>query len=207
MTGETTADKLLQYIQTHPGLDDDELARHLKIKPRQTINQAARLLAQQGLLLRQIGPRGKIVNVAPKSAPVTAAKDKPSQQPHSSNDELSEDDVKKALERYLVKQNWALKIAWGKARGIDIEATKGPSRWLIECKGTGSRPPMFNNYFLGAIGELLQRMNDPSAKYSLAFPEHKKFRRLWDELPLHIKSKLGITALFISKSGGVSEEN
>jgi hypothetical protein len=43
-------------------LDDDELARRLDVRPRQTINQACRKLEIAGALRRYVGQVGKIVN-------------------------------------------------------------------------------------------------------------------------------------------------
>jgi hypothetical protein len=59
---QTIDDRLLNYVRAHPDLDDDELSRNLGIRPRQSINQAARRLAARGLLRRYVGPRGKIIN-------------------------------------------------------------------------------------------------------------------------------------------------
>ncbi len=61
------------------------------------------------------------------------------------------------------------------------------------------------NYFLGVLGELLQRMTDPAAKYSIALPDLPQFRRLWDRLPELAKQRTGISALFVSESGRVDE--
>lgn len=65
----SNAERVLAYIRAHPGLDDDELSRHLSITPRQTINQIARRLQQKGLIERVPGPRGKIVNRPVKAKP------------------------------------------------------------------------------------------------------------------------------------------
>lgn len=62
--GATVDERLLHYVREHPDLDDDELSRNLGIRPRQSINQSARRLAERGLLRRFVGPRGKIVNRA-----------------------------------------------------------------------------------------------------------------------------------------------
>jgi hypothetical protein len=64
-----------------------------------------------------------------------------------------------------------------------VEALKNTDRWIIEVKGCGSRNPMRHNFFLMVLGELLQRMDDPKAKYSIAFPNMKQYRGLWDRLP------------------------
>lgn len=59
---ETNAEVLLRAIRTtaHP-LDDDELSQRTSIRPRQTVNQTLRRLAQQGVVRRAPGPDGKIV--------------------------------------------------------------------------------------------------------------------------------------------------
>jgi hypothetical protein len=61
------------------------------------------------------------------------------------------------------------------------------------------------NYFLAVLSETLQRMDDPHAKYSIALPDVKQFRNLWNRLPLLAKKRTGITALFIDEQGNVSE--
>jgi hypothetical protein len=72
---ETVRERVLEALRlaTRP-LDDDELARLLDVRLRQTVNQAARKLEGDGLLRRVSGPDGKLVNVlvgdADMSAPV-----------------------------------------------------------------------------------------------------------------------------------------
>lgn len=119
--------------------------------------------------------------------------------------ELQEDQVKEHLRAFLEMNGWRTTIASGKARGIDIEAFREGHRWIIEVKGCGSLSPMRVNYFLGALGELLQRMNDPGAKYRLAFPDLAQFRGLWQRLPSLAKERTGITCLFVHADGEVSE--
>ena len=58
----TNREKIIDLLQRHPGLDDDELAKKLSIV-RQTVNQECRLLESRGILRRDPdGPKGKIVN-------------------------------------------------------------------------------------------------------------------------------------------------
>ena len=75
MSGGTHADRIIELLARTPGLDDDEIAKALSINPRQAVNQTCRLLESKGILTRQRGPRGKIVNELCKgvSAPVTRA--------------------------------------------------------------------------------------------------------------------------------------
>jgi hypothetical protein len=118
---------------------------------------------------------------------------------------LSEDDVKKALEAQLRKDFWTCKIAWGNTHGIDIDAQKDTQRWIIEAKGQGSSTQERGNYFLAALGELLQRMDAEKAKYSLAFPAMVRYKDLWDKLPSLVKKRLQITCLFVDDKGNVIE--
>jgi hypothetical protein len=61
------------------------------------------------------------------------------------------------------------------------------------------------NYFLAVLGQLLQRMDDPGAKYSIALPDLPQFRRLWDSLPPLAKKRTEISAVFVAASGQVQE--
>ncbi len=118
---------------------------------------------------------------------------------------LSEDKAKDILNDWLCNDNWQTEIAFGNKRGADIIATKESAKWIIEVKGTASRPPMFNNYFLQIIGEILQRMDNPNVKYSIAFPNNQKFRRLWNELPVEAKRRLNISMLVVHSDGKIEE--
>ena len=74
---------------------------------------------------------------------------------------------------------------------------------MIEIKGPGSRPQMRANYFLSMLGELLQRMDDPDARYSIALPDMAQYRRLWERLPTLAKQRTGINILFVDADGTV----
>lgn len=117
---------------------------------------------------------------------------------------LSEDEVKKRVVSWLESQGWNTRVAWGRNRGIDIEALKGEERWLIEAKGCGSLAPMRVNYFLAILGETLQRMDDPRARYSIALPDMPQFRGLWDRLPQLAKKRTHINALFVCEDGQIT---
>lgn len=59
----THARRILELLGRKSGLDDDEISDSLDIRPRQTVNQECRLLERKGLIRREHGSRGKIVNV------------------------------------------------------------------------------------------------------------------------------------------------
>lgn len=123
----------------------------------------------------------------------------------SSYEPLSEDHLKVILQKYLIDAGWEVKIAWGRTRGIDIDANREKERWIIEVKGSGSLQPMRVNYFIGILGEILQRMDDPKAKYSIALPDLKQYRGLWGRLPKLAKERTQIKALFINSEGNIEE--
>lgn len=112
---------------------------------------------------------------------------------------------KKCLETYLSSWGWEVVPAWGFTRGIDIEAKRGQDRWVIEMEGRTNSGDSLANSFNSVLGKVLQRMDDPNSKYSVALPDSKQFRRLWKRLPELVKNRTGITALFVDQAGIVSE--
>jgi hypothetical protein len=119
------------------------------------------------------------------------------------DERLSEHTLKRVLDAWLQAQGWSTHVAWRKIHGIDIEARRDAERWIIEVKGMGKLNPMRVNYFLAILGETLQRMNDPEAKYSIALPDLPQFRGLWDRLPDLAKQRTQISALFVDTDGNV----
>lgn len=97
-----------------------------------------------------------------------------------------------------------MKVAWGRARGIDIDATRGAERLVLEAKAEVKLPPQQVNYFLGALGEVIQRMGDPNATYGLALPDNKQYRRLVGRLPEYAVKRLGLVVYWVDSSGTVS---
>ena len=98
-----------------------------------------------------------------------------------------------------------VKVKWGIERGIDVEATRDGERWVIEAKGCGSSDQMRGNYFIAMLGETLQRMSDDDARYSIAMPDMRRFRRLWSRLPRLARQRTQITALFVARDGAVDQ--
>lgn len=120
-------------------------------------------------------------------------------------DYLTENKIKTILRKYLISQGWHAEITQRINNSLDIEATRGDERWIIEVSGLGTPTPDFINSFVSILGELLQRIDDSSSKYSVAFPDTRPFRRLWERLPALAKDRTGITALFVSQAGAVEE--
>lgn len=199
---DTLAQRILEEVQKRPGITDKWLAEALfgLGTPQQRVNGECRRMASRGLVSRNTRPDGLIGNyctgeeVVPRSAPT-------SRSPASLA--TSEDQLKAVLRGWLEAKGWDVSVAWAKTKGIDIEARRGDTRWIIEVKGSGSRDAMRVNYFLHVLGETLQRMGDPTAIYSIALPDVKQFRNLWARLPILAKRRTNISALFVSEDGRV----
>ncbi len=72
---------------------------------------------------------------------------------------LNEETVKEAVGAFLRNEGYEVSIGQKRERGADLQAAREGRRVIVEAKGEGTRPPMFNNYFLNALGETLQRMS------------------------------------------------
>jgi hypothetical protein len=200
------AERIIETVMSQPGISDRELTDRLPgqgVRP-QTVNQVARRLDSSGQLVRRKRPDGRFGNY-----PVGGA-EKVMQEPAGMiepppGDFLSEDDAKRKLQAWLEDAGWRVAVVWGRGRGLDMEARRGDSRWVIEVKGQGTLDAMRVNYFLAVLGELLQRMDDSHARYSIALPDLPQFRRLWQRLPNLAKERTRISALFVSVSGQVEE--
>lgn len=106
-----------------------------------------------------------------------------------------------ALKQHLEALGYAVTIAWGRERGIDIDAIGPGGRLIVEAKGEVPSQPQKTNYFLGSIGELVQRMSDQDAEYGLAFPDTSTFRGLVQRLPSLARKRLGLRVFFVTRSG------
>jgi hypothetical protein len=128
---------------------------------------------------------------------------------------LSEDKVKRYVKLWLRKNKGygIVEVNYGRKMGIDIHAytKKGKREWIIEAKGSGNnnkkyaQNARYNNYFLGALGELIQKMDKNNVKYSIAVPLYQKYERLWEELPQIAKKRLKISIIFVDAKGRCKE--
>ena len=205
----TLAQRIVSLMEKRPGLSDREIADALlgAGAAQQSVNQACRALVSRGVLSRAKRKDGRIGNFPLGSEVVPRTKpDQAVASPSKKTDGLTEDEVKHAIQQWLEQDGWTTTVRWGHQQGIDIEAFRPGERWVIEAKGSGSRQPMRVNYFLSMLGELLQRMNDPNARYSIALPDLPQYVALWSRLPALAKERGRISALFVSQDGSVSLE-
>lgn len=222
----TVRERVLEYLHNNPtGADDDTLAAALNVPQRQAVNQVCRQLELNGSVQRQRDrARGKIVNYIRGTAPVVppSGDERPVDLAH--HDSLptavitladanavrefayggevgiSEDEVKHAVHQCLIARGWDVDVRWGHDRGIDIEARRGTERLVLEAKGEGSLQPMRVNYFVAAIGELVQRMDAPDVQYGLAFPAHSQFAGLVSRFPDWVRSRLNLQFYFVRRA-------
>lgn len=192
----TVKERILDLLeQRGRSFDDDQLAAELGINPRQTVNAACRELRNDGLVERSTGPDGKLTNRR-TSQPRPAA----DATGLSSSSRIEEDAVKRAVKAHLELASYTVDVAWGRQHGVDIEASRPGSRLIIEAKGEVSSQPQQTNYFIGALGELVQRMSDPEATYGLALPDTPVLRRLVGRLPAYGRNQLNLTLYWVSRT-------
>lgn len=186
---------ILAELKSSP-MSDRELTDKLigANAPQQIINQACRQLAEKGLIARTAPPIKNIITGSEYIPPIIHT---------GAAAPLSEETIKQMLNDYLISQGWQTDVAWGGSHGIDIDARRGSERWIIEIKGCGSLNAMRVNYFLSVLGELLQRMDDPVARYSIALPNIQQFRNLWARLPELAKRRTTIDAILVSEDGRI----
>lgn len=204
----TWKERVMYYVKKYPGATDSDIEKYYRPKypkvTHQTINSECRYLERLGMLERKRNPdkggnkgnypTGKVLEVSVKANVVKQVSDE---------EPLQEEDIKHILTDKLTSEGWNVKTAWGYTRGVDIDARRGVERWLIEIKGPGSRNEMRNNYFIGILGEMLQRMDDPNARYTIVFPDIEKFRRLWNDLPELAKKRTTIDLLLVDPQSNI----
>lgn len=192
----TIAERVLEALADGQPRDDDELAAVLGIR-RQSVNPVCRALADSGRLRRYKSPAGKWVNNLDLATPAPVHPDGPATTPNAS---ITEDELKQALVTHLEARGYRCTVAWGRTRGIDIDANDGKHRLVIEAKGeVAAGGAQTHNYFLNAIGELVQRMSDDSATYALALPDVPQNNGLVGRLPALARQRLGLVVFFVAR--------
>lgn len=181
-------------------LDDDQLAARLGVI-RQQVNQTCRAMEYGGLLTRQRGSTGKIVNRLTETGARPPAPRTRSSTSSAPGTPITEDDVKAAVAHWLEAKGFEVAVAWGHDPGIDIEAQRGEERWVIEAKGTGGYDQMSRNYFFCVIGSLLQRMTDEHAHYALAMPDVPPFINLVVRFPELARRRTQLSFLLVRRDG------
>jgi hypothetical protein len=203
----TLADRVLAALGAAAGpLDDDVLARRVRASSKQTVSLVCRTLEAGGAIRRFRAPDGLLVNalVAPAEPVPAATPAVPTGLPRTAPAAtalLTENQIKRAVREHLLVQGYRVHVAWGHTRQVDIHAERDGERLLLEAKGQVARRPQQSTDFLGALGELLQRMDDPDATYGLALPDHPQYRALVQRMPELLWDRLNLVVYFVSGSG------
>jgi hypothetical protein len=110
---------------------------------------------------------------------------------------MTEDEVKAAMKSTFEGRGYEVHVMWGRKSGSDILAISGSSRLVIEAKGEGSYRQMLGNFFLSALGEILQRMSDNCNSYAIALPAHPSYIELVLKLPKRVREALQLDFYFV----------
>jgi hypothetical protein len=123
-----------------------------------------------------------------------------------SDDLLPKKKLRRILEDYLTSHGWEQESnGLAPSHDVTIKVKRGAERWVIEMRGAGTLNPEITSSFVAILGRVLQRMDEKNCKYSIALPDTKPFRRLWERLPALAKNRTGITVLFVGRGGAVDE--
>ncbi|HXJ95301.1 MAG TPA: hypothetical protein VMT20_20865 [Terriglobia bacterium] len=113
----------------------------------------------------------------------------------------TEDELKAAIKIALERVCWEVRTQWGRTGGVDIEARLGSRKLTLEVKGQGKTRQALGNNFLQVLGQILQRMSDPSSEYGVVLPAHASYADLVLRLPKHAREVLRLDFYFVRRSG------
>ncbi len=120
--------------------------------------------------------------------------------------QLSRRKMRLIVERYLASLSCEIAGTGLPRDRTLIEARINNHNWFIKISDKLLTPLNPLDIFTAALGEILQRMDNPADKYSIALPNETPFLRLWSSLPDLVKHRLNITALFVDPAGFIREE-
>ena len=193
----TLSSRILELLDREMALDDDQLAGRLGIV-RQQVNQTCRRLEREGLLIRERGAQGKIVNRLSSKHRESSGPIPPSS---TFSDWFWEGNVQEAIKSYLTQQGWTIKEESDTAsqqRGVDLVAVLDDRVLAVEVKGypstTYARGPkagqpkptqptlQARHWYAGALlSALMLRSKRPSVEIALGFPDFPRYRSLLEK--------------------------
>ncbi|HXA27347.1 MAG TPA: MarR family transcriptional regulator [Candidatus Angelobacter sp.] len=182
--------QVLELLHATGPLSDRDLSRRLD-KGQPHINVVCSALVRRGYLARRPGPDGVMLNVPSDEGEILA----------SASMLMSEDTVKQRVAAHLESLGYTVTLMIGRQHGIDIDARRGSEHVVLEAKGEAALQPQQANYVIGALGELVQRLMDPDARYGLALPDNPQYRALVAKLPALARERLRFVAYFVGADG------
>ena len=125
---------------------------------------------------------------------------------YKQNQGLDEQLVKRIVTVHLESEGYIVKCGERSQRGPDVEAfSVGKPGLVIEAKGEGSKPGMFRNFFLAALGQIILRMGHNDSSYIVALPCHEQFVRLVRQVPLSVCRMLNLQFWLIEPTSGTRD--
>ncbi len=130
---------------------------------------------------------------------------------------MTEDDVVLALRKWLERDSWSVNVCTGMMRGIDVDATKGKKRLLIEAKGAKRNSALKHttrlkfdqgqirvNLGVAMVKCLEMKRDHPDAQVGIAQPDDPDIRRCIDSLVPKL-ADLNIKHYWVKPNGSVTE--
>jgi hypothetical protein len=132
---------------------------------------------------------------------------------------MTEDDVVLALKAWLERDKWTvMKYCTGMQRGIDIDATNGKRRLLIEAKGAKGNSKVKHttrskfdqgqirvNLGVAIVKCLEMKRDNPDAEVAIAQPDDEDIRRCIKTLVPRL-AELGIKHYWVTPNGLIHEQ-
>jgi hypothetical protein len=191
------ANLVIEALKRSKELDDDELARNTGISPRQTINQICRRLEAKGILVRQKGPHGKIVNILKDeiqrtTAPTTAHKPLESITPPKISEARSNignthisGEMFVAAE--LAKRGYLVSLTMGNAKAVDLFAERNGRAICVQVKAIAHKRnvgwplPFDKQKIIAGVIYVCVVLNnlDEAPSYYILFPEEVRELGKW----------------------------
>lgn len=209
----TIKDRIIEYLQANPnGVDDDRIARDLRLSHRQQANSRCRDLEKEGLL-RRSKVDGKIHNFWVGQSPVSIGRT-----PHPDTDQKPwhwEGHVQSKVVAELVRRGYEILTVADTARrerGKDIIAMKSERPIWITVKGFPIGTPKTHpstqagHWFRQAIFDIVQyREESEAADLGLALPDYPRYRQLARAVTWLIEAAR-FSYYWVSETGAVTVE-
>lgn len=195
-------ERIVEELQKDNCLSDRELATRIygDKKKASQVNLACHKLVKEGRIRRS---DDILKNYIPDEVCSFTAKDLLKNDPIFQM--MHEEDIKTILDGWLINNDWDVIYAPENSIDADLVAIKKKKKWIIEVKGFSPLSSTRISYFYSVIGEILLRMSDKKAKYSIALPDIEQFRKLWGQFPALAKKRTSLSIIFVGADSTVEE--
>ncbi|MEG0264538.1 MAG: AT hook domain-containing protein [Erysipelotrichaceae bacterium] len=107
------------------------------------------------------------------------------------------EDLSKLVKAWLGEHGWA----YEESKDY-IEAFHDDKKWVINVQGIkrGRKQTLPVK-----LSEVMKRIDDENAHYSIAFNDSLTYRRQWNEIPSRVKERLNMSVILADKKGNITE--